>query len=121
MRVVLCPVCGWFEGYRGPMDAPPEAVELPLASRIRRIEARLDAVEQRSQDQDRRVDARLDVVDVRFDTVDRRFKELDKRVDGTDRRMDELRADYRAISDRIDALHTTAAFRPVRTGVTPHG
>ena len=61
-----------------------------------------------------RIDARFDAVDHRFDAVDHRFEGLDKRVDGIDKRIDEVRADLRAIVNRVDALQ--AAIAPAAIG-----
>ena len=71
------------------------------------VDARFDAVGARFDAVDARfdgVDGQFEGVDGRFDGLDTRLDAVDKRIDGVDRRIDEFRADFRALTVRVDRM-----------------
>ena len=103
-----------FGGVANRIDGVVDLVNVRFDEQNGRIDARFDAVDHRFGAVDQRFDEQNGRIDARFDAVDHRFESLDKRVDGIDKRIDEVRADLRAIVNRVDALQ--AAIVPAAIG-----
>ena len=94
-------------------DAQDKKTDLRFDAADQRVNDRFDATDQHVKDRfdaaDQRVNDRFDAVDQRFDAVGQRFDAVDQRFDRSDHHMAELRADLRALSNRVDSLVTSGA------------